>query len=49
MVCSNDSLIVVENARKGGVSITLWEYCRVGGPVTIVTLLIGMAWLRLDD
>jgi Na+/H+ antiporter NhaD/arsenite permease-like protein len=39
------NLIVVENARKEGVAISLGEYCRVGVPVTVVTLLIGMAWL----
>lgn len=39
------NLIVVENARKAGVTITLAEYCRVGIPVTLVTLLLGMGWL----
>ena len=39
------NLIVVENARKKGVSISLAEYCLVGVPVTIVTLLIGIGWL----
>jgi Na+/H+ antiporter NhaD/arsenite permease-like protein len=41
------NLIVVEKARKSGVIITLADYCRAGIPVTIVTLLIGMAWLAL--
>ena len=41
------NLIVVENARKKGVTITLAEYCLAGVPVTIVTLLIGIAWLCL--
>jgi Na+/H+ antiporter NhaD/arsenite permease-like protein len=41
------NLIVVENARKQGVLITLAEYCRVGIPVTLATLLIGMAWLAM--
>ncbi len=39
------NLIVVENARKEGVTISFWEYCRVGVPVTIVTLLLGVGWL----
>jgi hypothetical protein len=29
------NLIVVENARKEGVPISYWEYCRVGLPVTL--------------
>lgn len=41
------NLIVVENARKEGVSISLMEYCRAGIPVTILTLLLGVAWLAL--
>lgn len=40
------NLIVVENARKGGVTITLADYCRVGIPVTVLTLLIGVGWLK---
>lgn len=39
------NLIVVEQARKEGVTIGLWDYCRVGIPVTLVTLLAGTAWL----
>ena len=40
------NLIVVENARKGGVTITLADYCRVGVPVTLLTLMIGISWLK---
>ena len=40
------NLIVVECARQHGVSISLIDYCRVGVPVTVLTLLLGMAWLR---
>ena len=39
------NLIVVENAQKQGITITLGDYCRVGVPVTVLTLLIGIAWL----
>jgi Na+/H+ antiporter NhaD/arsenite permease-like protein len=39
------NLIVVENARKHGAMITLGDYCRVGVPVTSITLLAGAAWL----
>ena len=40
------NLIVVENARKGGVTVTLTDYCRVGVPVTLLTLAIGVTWLK---
>lgn len=39
------NLIVVEGARKEGVAITLSEYCFVGVPITILTLIVGVAWL----
>ncbi|QJW99864.1 anion transporter [Frigoriglobus tundricola] len=39
------NLIVVEQARKEGVKIGFWDYCRVGIPVTVITLLVGAAWL----
>ena len=39
------NLIVVEVAREAGVKIGFFEYCRVGVPLTIVTLLLG--WLIL--
>ena len=41
------NLIVVEQARREGVAITLGDYCRVGIPVTIVTLALGAGWLWL--
>lgn len=40
------NLIVVENARKEGATITLADYCRVGIPVTLLTLAIGVVWLK---
>ncbi|HKD37837.1 MAG TPA: SLC13 family permease, partial [Pirellulales bacterium] len=39
------NLIVAENARKQGVTISFWEYLCVGLPLTIVTLGAGIAWL----
>ena len=39
------NLIVVENARREGVSVSFWEYCRAGIPITVLTLLLGAAWL----
>jgi Na+/H+ antiporter NhaD/arsenite permease-like protein len=38
------NLIVVERARDQ-VHIGFWDYARVGIPVTLVTLLVGWAWL----
>ena len=39
------NLIVVEQARREGVTITFWDYCRIGVPVTLITLAMGVAWL----
>ncbi|MFO0969094.1 MAG: anion transporter [Gemmataceae bacterium] len=39
------NLIVVENARREGVTISLSDYCRLGVPVTLVTIVIGVVWL----
>jgi Na+/H+ antiporter NhaD/arsenite permease-like protein len=41
------NLIVVEQARREGVTIGFWDYCRVGTPVTLLTLLLGAGWLAL--
>jgi Na+/H+ antiporter NhaD/arsenite permease-like protein len=38
------NLIVVERARREA-NISFWEYAKVGIPVTLVTLAIGIAWL----
>jgi Na+/H+ antiporter NhaD/arsenite permease-like protein len=40
------NMIVVEKAREDA-SIGFWEYARVGIPVTIATLMIGVGWLLL--
>jgi Na+/H+ antiporter NhaD/arsenite permease-like protein len=39
------NLIVVEQARTQGVDISLWHYFKVGAPLTLVTILIGVWWL----
>jgi Na+/H+ antiporter NhaD/arsenite permease-like protein len=36
------NLIVVERARRLGVEIDFWSYFRIGAPVTLVTILIGV-------
>ncbi len=40
------NLIVVESARREGVTISFWEYCKVGVPITLLTLVLGIAWLK---
>jgi len=40
------NLIVVENARREGVSISFREYCKVGVPLTLLTLVLGIVWLK---
>ena len=39
------NLIVVESARREGVAVSFWDYGKVGLPVTILTLALGVAWL----
>ena len=39
------NLIVVQRAAGSGVQIGLWDYCRVGIPLTLITLAIGALWL----
>jgi Na+/H+ antiporter NhaD/arsenite permease-like protein len=39
------NLIVVEKAKREGTIISFWEHCKVGVPVTLLTLGLGIAWL----
>jgi Na+/H+ antiporter NhaD/arsenite permease-like protein len=39
------NLIVVERARREGVTISFWEYCKAGVPVTVLSLGLGVGWL----
>jgi Na+/H+ antiporter NhaD/arsenite permease-like protein len=39
------NLIVVERARVHGVTIGFWEYFRIGAPLTLLTISIGVLWL----
>jgi Na+/H+ antiporter NhaD/arsenite permease-like protein len=41
------NLIVVQGARSQGVTIGFWAYFWVGAPLTVLTILIGAAWLSL--
>jgi Na+/H+ antiporter NhaD/arsenite permease-like protein len=47
VVGSIANLIVIEQARRHGVSITFSEYLKVGIPVTIVTIAIALALIEL--
>jgi Na+/H+ antiporter NhaD/arsenite permease-like protein len=40
------NLIVVENAKRDGVTVSFWDYCKVGVPVTLLTLGMGVVWLK---
>ncbi|HET6880453.1 MAG TPA: anion transporter [Pirellulales bacterium] len=39
------NLIVVESARRSGANISFLEYLKVGVPLTLLTTLLGVAWL----
>jgi Na+/H+ antiporter NhaD/arsenite permease-like protein len=39
------NLIVVQGARSKGVAIGFWDYFRVGAPLTVLTILLGVWWL----
>jgi len=41
------NLIVVQQAASRGVTISFWDYFRVGAPLTAITLVIGTVWLWL--
>jgi Na+/H+ antiporter NhaD/arsenite permease-like protein len=45
LVGSIANLIVLEGARKRGVSLTFGDYLRVGVPVTVVTMAFGIWWV----
>ena len=39
------NLIVVQRAARRGVAISFWQYFRVGAPLTILTVVVGLLWL----
>ncbi len=47
IVGSVANIIAVERARSLGVTIGFTEYARIGIPVTLVTLVLSDAWMRL--
>jgi Na+/H+ antiporter NhaD/arsenite permease-like protein len=46
VVGSVANLIVVQRAAAEGIRIGFWRYAALGAPVTIVTIAIGLFWLR---
>jgi Na+/H+ antiporter NhaD/arsenite permease-like protein len=47
IVGSIANLIVIEQARRRGVSITFVEYLKVGIPVTILTIAIALTMIEM--
>jgi Na+/H+ antiporter NhaD/arsenite permease-like protein len=41
------NLIVVESAKRRHVNISFWEYTKVGAIITILTLMISIAWISV--
>jgi Na+/H+ antiporter NhaD/arsenite permease-like protein len=39
------NLIVVESARRERVSVSFWQFARVGVPLSLTTLAAGFAWI----
>jgi Na+/H+ antiporter NhaD/arsenite permease-like protein len=46
LVGSVANLIVIQVARSNGVTIRFWDYAKVGIPLTVLTILIGLMWLQ---
>ena len=45
LVGSVANLIVAQRAGRYGVHIGFWPYFRVGAPLTVLTILLGLWWL----
>ena len=41
------NLIVAETAARWRIDLSFWEYTKSGFVITLITLLIGVAWLYL--
>jgi len=48
LVGSVANLIVVQAARGRGVTVGFWEYAKVGVPLTVITILLGVVWLQMS-
>jgi Na+/H+ antiporter NhaD/arsenite permease-like protein len=47
LVGSVANLIVVQRARAQNIEIRFWEYFKVGAPLTVLTIGIGVLWLEI--
>lgn len=47
LVGSVANLIVAERARAHGATLGFWSYLRVGMPLTVLTIAVGVVWLTL--
>jgi Na+/H+ antiporter NhaD/arsenite permease-like protein len=45
LVGSVANLIVAQRAKARGVELGFWPYFKIGAPVTIATIVIGLLWL----
>jgi Na+/H+ antiporter NhaD/arsenite permease-like protein len=45
LVGSIANLIVLQGAKRQGITISFWDYTRVGLPVTLATLAFGVWWV----
>jgi Na+/H+ antiporter NhaD/arsenite permease-like protein len=45
VVGSVANLIVAQRAKASGIEIGFWSYFKIGAPLTLVTILIGLLWL----
>ncbi|TMJ26094.1 MAG: anion transporter [Alphaproteobacteria bacterium] len=45
VVGSVANLIVAQRAKARGIEIGFWSYFKIGAPLTLVTILIGLLWL----
>lgn len=41
------NLIVAEVAARRGIKLTFWEYTKPGFLITVISLLLGVAWIQL--
>jgi Na+/H+ antiporter NhaD/arsenite permease-like protein len=46
LVGSVANLIVVQAARSRGVTVGFWDYAKVGVPLTVTTIVLGVLWLQ---
>lgn len=46
LVGSVANLIVAQIAHARGVTISFWDYFKVGAPLTVLTIAIGVLWLQ---